>query len=110
MKMLDKHKSKLHKGFIKQVNRQNAKPSDVKIKLPITVKLPKNFKGKYKHSITVMNSKWNGMNLIELCNRFTIIRVGGMHSKFSINKHGKYILSMHGKNILRKKKLKIDLK
>ena len=31
MKMDDKHKSKLHKGFIKQVKRQDNKPSIVKV-------------------------------------------------------------------------------
>lgn len=104
--MDEKHKSKLHKGFIKQVSRQNAKPNKVKIKLPIAVKLPNNFKGKYKHSITVYNSQWNGMNLKNICNSFYINRVGGMYGKFSINADGKYLLSRHGKDLLRKRKLK----
>ena len=105
MSTQEKHKSKLHKGFDKQVIRQYSKPSEVKIKLSVAINLPKNFKGKYKHSISVSNSIWNGMNLMNLRNRFNIIRVGGMYGKFSINKDGKYILSLHGKNLLRKKRL-----
>lgn len=104
--MDNKHKSKLHLGFAKQVTRQHLKPDSVKIKLPIAIKLPKNFKGKYKHSITFSNSKWNGVNLKNLYNSFTILRVGGMYGKFAINSEGKYILSRHGKDLLRKKKLK----
>lgn len=104
--MQDKHKSKLHKGFEKQVQRQDNKPNELKIKLPIAVKLPKNFKGKYKHSITVYNSKWNGMNLKNLKNSFTILRVGGMYGKFIINSEGKYKLSIHGKQLLKNKRQK----
>ena len=110
MKMDDKHKSKLHLGFAKQVRRQCDKPSEVKIKLPIAIKLPKNFKGKYKHSITVQNSQWNGMNLKNLYNSFTILRVGGMYGKFSINSNGKYQLSRYGKDLLRRKRLKRCIK
>ena len=61
--MDNKHKSKLHKGFDKQCKRQDSKPYEVKIKLPIAIQLPKNFKGKYKHYFTVSNNKRNGMNL-----------------------------------------------
>jgi len=106
MKMDLKHKSKLHLGFEKQCTRQNLKPSDVKIKLPIAIKLPENFKGKYKHCLIVSNNKWNGMNLKTLYNRFTIIRVGGMYGKFTITQEGKYKLSMYGKKLLIKKRLK----
>ena len=109
MKMNNKHKSKLHLGFEKQVRRQCNKPSEVKIKLPVSVKLPKNFKGKYKHSITVCNSQWNGMNLKNLYNSFTILRVGGMYGKFTIDANGKYKLSYHGKQLLKKKKLKKEI-
>jgi hypothetical protein len=110
MKMNDKHKSKLQKGFEKQVIRQNLKLDKVKIILPIAINLPKNFEGKYKHSITVSNSKWNGMNLKRLYNSFTVLRVGGMYGKFTINSEGKYILSYHGKDLLRKKRMKISAK
>jgi len=106
MKMDIKHKSKLHKGFEKQVSRQINKPDEVKIKLPTSIKLPNNFKGKYKHFFVVRNSKWNGMNLKNLYNSFTITRVGGMYGKFSINTDGKYMLSRHGKDLLRRRKLK----
>lgn len=105
MKMLDKHKSKLQLGFEKQVVRQQLKPSDVKIKLPIAITLPKNFKGKYKHCIIVNNSIWNGMNLKQLRNSFNTSVVGGMYGKFSINSDGKYILSRHGKQLLNKRKI-----
>lgn len=101
--MEDKHKSKLHKGFDKQVKRQDAKPSEVEIILPCAIELPKNFKGVYTHSITVSNNKWNGMNLKSLRNRFNIIRVGGMYGKFTVT-NGKYKLSIHGKSLLRKKR------
>ncbi len=110
MKMQEKHKSKLHKGFDKQCARQDNKPSEVKIKLPIAIKLPKNFKGKYKHYFTVSNSKWNGMNLKCLRSSFNINRVGGMYSKFYINSDGKYRLSTYGKQLLTKKKLKFSAK
>lgn len=102
--MEEKHKSKLHKGFDKQCARQDAKPSDVKIKLPTAIELPKKFKGKYKHNLIVSNSKWNGMNLKCLRNSFNINRVGGMYGKFTIDSNGKYKLSMHGKSILKKKR------
>ena len=101
-----KHKSKLHKGFDAQVRRQDNKPNEVKIKLPVAIALPKNFKGKYKHYFTVINDKWNGMNLKNLRNRFNIIRVGGMYGKFTITPEGKYKLSMHGKSLLRKRREK----
>lgn len=102
----EKHKSKLHKGFDKQVERQYAKPREVKIKFP-KINLPKNFKGKYKHYMIVDNSVWNGLNLIVLRNSFNILRVDGMYGKFRINNEtGKYGLSLHGKQILRKKKEK----
>jgi hypothetical protein len=101
------HKSRIHKGFEKQCIRQDNKPSDVKIKLPIAIKLPKNFKGKYKHHFTVSNSKWNGMNLKCLRNSFNILRVGGMYGKFTIDTtNGKYKLSMHGKSLLKKRRVK----
>jgi len=108
--METKHKSKLHNGFDKQCKRQDSKPSELKIKLPIAIQLPKNFKGKYKHYFTVSNNKWNGMNLKNLRNRFNIIRVGGMYGKFTINSEGKYKLSMYGKQLLTKKKLKKSAK
>lgn len=104
MKMLEKHKSKLQKGFEKQVKRQNEKEDVVYLDLPISVKLPKNFKGTYTHSIEVQNNKWNGMNLKKLRNSFIIHRVGGMYGRFSINENGKYILSRYGKELLKKKK------
>lgn len=106
MKTQDKHKSKLHKGFEKQTLRQDNKPNEVKIKLPVAIQLPKNFKGKYKHFFTVSNNKWNGMNLKNLRNSFNIIRVGGMYGKFTITSEGKYKLSMHGKDLLRKRQAK----
>jgi hypothetical protein len=101
-----KHCSKLYLGFLKQVRRQDAKPSDVIIKLPCVIELPKKFKGSYIHCLEVSNSKWNGMNLKILRNRFNINRVGGMYGKFTITKEGKYKLSLHGKDLLRRRKLK----
>lgn len=105
--MENKHKSKLYKGFEKQVRRQDAKPSEVEVLLPNAFKLPKNFKGTYTHSLIVSNSKWNGMNLKCLTNSFNIIRVGGMYGKFTLTKDGKYKLSMYGKSLLRKRMKKI---
>lgn len=104
--MLNKHKSKLLRGFEKQVIRQDNKLSEVKIKLPISIQLPKNFKGKYKHHFIVYNSKWNGMNLKQLRNNLNYNPVnGGMYAKIRIDKTtGKAYLSMHGKDILKKKK------
>jgi hypothetical protein len=110
MKMQDKHKSKLHKGFIKQVRRQDQKPSEIKINLPMAIELPKNFKGSYKHHIRVYNEKWNGMNLKKLCNSFSQVMPDWMYSKFAINSEGKYILSRYGKEFLKKKKLKRENK
>jgi len=106
MKMLDKHKSKLHKGFLKQVKRQDLKPETVKI-----IVIPILLTYSYKHSEyrplkrKFHNNKWNGMNLKNLYNRFTPTEVGCMYSKRSINKEGKYILSFHGKSVLKKKRL-----
>jgi len=102
--MENKHKSKLYKGFEKQVARQDAKPSEVEIILPNAIELPKKFKGTYTHSLIVSNSKWNGMNLKVLRNKFIINRVGGMYGKFTLTAAGKYKLSMHGKSLLRKRK------
>jgi len=102
--MENKHKSKLYKGFEKQVARQDAKPSDVEIILPDAIKFPKNFKGSYTHILAVSNSKWNGMNLKVLRNRFNVNRVGGMYGKFTITNNGKYKLSIHGKSLLRKRR------
>ena len=104
--MLEKHKSKLHKGFEKMCKRQIAKPRAVKIKLPVSNLLPKNFKGKYKHHIKVVNSIWNGMNLKELLYSFNTDKVGGMYRPFRIDSNGKYKLSIYGKNVLRRKKNK----
>lgn len=104
MQMDNKHKSKLHKGFEKQVKRQNNKPEKVKILLPIAIILPKNFKGKYKHMLVVSNTKWNGMNLKNIYNSFTIHQVGGMYGRFSINSEGKYRLSMYGKQLLKRER------
>lgn len=101
--MDNKHKSKLHKGFDKQCKRQDSKPEKVKIKLPIAIQLPKNFKGKYKHYFTVYNNKWNGMNLKCIRRSFNTLIVGGMYGKFTINSEGKYKLSGHGKSLLKKK-------
>ena len=109
MKTQENHKSKLHKGFEKQVKRQDAKLNEVCINLPISVKLPNNFNGDYIHCLTVSNNKWNGMNLKKLKNSFIIIRVGGMYGKFTINQEGKYKLSRHGKDILRRKKINQNL-
>lgn len=100
-----KHKSKLLKGFEKQIVRQGEKPREVKIKLRVAIQLPKNFKGKYKHTLTVSNSNWNGMNLKQLRNNLTISRVGGMYGKFIITAEGKYKLSRYGKDLLRRRKL-----
>lgn len=106
MKMLDKHKSKLHKGFEKQRLRQDLKPDKVKVEVKPTI-LTYSFKHskyvpiKQKHR----NNKWNGMNLKCLCSYFIISRVGGMYGKFAINSDGKYILSRHGKQLLNKKRL-----
>ena len=106
MKMDIKHKSKLHKGFEKQYTRQHLKKIELKLKLPITKYLPKNFKGEYKHYIKVSNSIWNGMNLVILLRSFNTNKVGGMYGKFTITTEGKYKLSLHGKDLLRKRKLK----
>ncbi len=105
--MENKHKSKLYKGFEKQVRRQDAKPSDVEIKLPTAIELPTNFKGVYTHTLIVSNSKWNGMNLKVLRNRLDINRVGGMYGKFTLTTDGKYKLSIHGKSLLRKRREKV---
>ena len=102
---LEKHKSRSHKGFEKMYRRQVAKPSKVKIKFNVSSLIPKHFKGKHKYKIVVTNSRWNGMNLITLLNRFDIHRVGGMYGKFKISVEGKYQLSRHGQDILRRKKL-----
>jgi hypothetical protein len=99
-------RTKLQKGFDKQVERQRQKQREKTIELPMHPNLPKNFKGDYKNYFTVYNSIWNGMNLNQLRNRLYINRVGGMYGKFTIKQNGKYALSIHGKDLLRKRKLK----
>jgi hypothetical protein len=105
MKMDNKHKSKLHKGFERQRTRQDNKPCYVKVTVtPIVLSWSckhseyKSLKQKF------WNNKWNGMNLKNLCNSFTVTRVGGMYGKFTVNSEGKYKLSMHGKDLLRKRR------
>lgn len=103
--MDSKHKSKLHKGFTKQVLRQDDKPEFTKVKIVphILSYSPKH--GKYKPLKAIhRNNKWNGMNLKVIHNSFTVHRVGGMYGKFRINEEGKYTLSGHGKQLLRKKR------
>lgn len=105
--MNPKHKSKLHKGFEKQVSRQNNKPEYKKI-----IVQPIILSWSHKHSEykplkqRFWNNKWNGMNLKNLCNSFSQTQPDWMYSKVKINKGGKYILSMHGKQILKRKKAK----
>lgn len=107
MSALDKHKSKLHKGFIKQRQRQDKKDNEVSIKLIPIVLTYSHKKGKYVPvKIKHRNNKWNGMNLKVLCNSFSILRVGGMYGKFTINKEGKYKLSIYGKQLHKKLQLK----
>ena len=105
-KYKDNRKSKSHLGFEKMYRRQVAKPREVKLKFDVSSLLPKHLKGKHKYKIWVTNSIWNGMNLCNLLNRFTVHRVGGMYGKFSINGNGKYCLSRHGQDLLRKRRLK----
>lgn len=108
--MLDKHKPKLYKGFIKQAARQDAKETFVKVKLYPEVLTYSYNKGEYTPvKIKHYNNKWNGMNLKNLCNAFNKIIVGGMYGKFAINKEGKYILSRHGKDLLRRRRLKKNI-
>ena len=109
MKQPSKHYSKLYLGFCKQYKRQADKPREAIINLPIKIVLPKNFKGIYIHYIEVNNSIWNGMNLNNLLRKLAPINhIGGMYSKFYINKDGKYILSNYGRQLLKKKKAKLN--
>ena len=110
--MENKHKSRLYLGFCKQYTRQYNKQRDKVIKLP-KIDLPKNFKGIYIHEMEVHNSIWNGMNLVCLINSFNKDCfgrqiLGGMYSKFIINKEGKYELSIRGISILKKKRNKLQ--
>lgn len=105
MKMDNKHKSKLHKGFEKQRVRQDLKPEYVKIIVTPIVLSYSCKHSEYKPlKQKFWNNKWNGMNLKNLHNFFNILRVGGMYGKFTINSEGKYELSRHGKDLLRKKR------
>lgn len=105
MKMLDKHKSKLHKGFIKQVIRQDNKLSIVKVKIIPEILSYKD--GEYKPlKQKFFNNKWNGINLKDIYLSFIQVQPNWMYSKVRINKEGKYILSIFGKNKLNKLKNK----
>jgi len=105
MKMNDIHKSKLHKGFEKQVSRQDKKPEYVKITvMPVILSYNRKSSSYEPLKQRFWNNKWNGMRLKNLCNSFTILRVGGMYGKFTINNEGKYKLSRHGMDLLRKKR------
>jgi hypothetical protein len=99
-----KHSSKVYKGFCKMCLRQDNKPSDVSITLPVMIKLPLKFKGEYTHCINVSNNKWNGMNLRVLTTQI-FDRVGGYNSSFTINPlTGKYSLTNEGRKRLKKRK------
>ena len=108
MKIQDKHKSKLHKGFEKQVTRQDLKPSIAKVEIVPTILTYSSKRGEYiPLKRKFFNNKWNGINLNRLYSSFNCSRVGaGMYTEITINKEGKYKLSMYGKQILHKKKLK----
>lgn len=105
--MNKKHASKLYLGFCKMYKRQSDKPKEKRIFLKNAIKLPKNFKGDYNHYLDVSNSIWNGINLVQVMNRTAPkTKIGGMYSKFIINKEGKYILSFYGKQCFKKKTAK----
>ena len=108
MEMNPAHRSKLHKGFIKQVIRQNKKPSIKYIQImPVILSYDEEDGGGYKPLCkTVFNNKWNGMNFNNLCNMFQQVMPNWFGSHRLINKHGKYILSMRGKQCLKRKKTK----
>jgi len=104
--MDEKHKSKLHKGFEKQVTRQLLKPRYKKITIEPQILSWSDKNGCYKPlKRKFYNTIWNGMNLNNLYNSFNTNRVGGMYGKFTINSDGKYKLSIHGKQLLKKKRL-----
>lgn len=101
-----KHSSKVYKGFCKMCLRQDNKPSDVSIALPVMIKLPLNFKGEYTHCINVSNNKWNGMNLKVLTSQ-VFDRVDSYYAPFYVNPlTGKYSLTNKGKKRLLKLKNK----
>lgn len=103
--MLDKHKSKLHKGFKKQVQRQDLKPDFAKVEINPIILSWDDDEGMYLPlKAQYYNRKWNGINLKNLYHSFTPVEPNSMYSKRRINKEGKYTLSMHGKSILAKKR------
>lgn len=102
--------SKLYKGFLKMVSRQNKKPEISRVPTGIMSYSEKH--GEYRELIQKHhNSKWNGTNLNCLCSSLntSVAPTTGMYTKRRINQDGKYILSMHGQQILKKKKLKKTL-
>ena len=105
--MNPKHQSKLHKGFMKQVGRQNSKPSikyiDIK---PIILSFDEEEMKYLPLKKTVWNNKWNGMNLKNITNSFSQTMPNTFNSHRIVNKEGKYSLSIRGKRYLNRKKSK----
>lgn len=108
MKVNPKHKSKLHKGFEKQVARQDAKPSIKYIEVKPTILSYDEEEGKYLPlKKTVWNNKWNGMNLKNIANSFSQTMPNWFNSHRRLTKNGKYKLSIRGKQYLNRKKSKL---
>lgn len=96
--------SRLYLGFMKMRQRQYAKPQIKRLKTDILSYSEKHSEYRFlikKH----FNSKWNGMNLMELCSSLNTYErnKSGMYSIIRINSDGKHILSMHGKQVLKRK-------
>lgn len=85
--MNPKYKSKLHKGFERQVLRQNEKPS-IKY-IDINPKILSFDEDEMKYSPlkkTVWNNKWNGMNLKNIANSFIQTMPNTFNSHRKVNK------------------------
>lgn len=109
MEMNHAHRSRLHKGFIKQVIRQDKKPSIKYIQIYPVILSYDTEEGKYLPLCKcVFNNKWNGMNLKNIRNSFQQTMPGWFNSHRSINKDGKYILSIRGKRYFKKKSAKYN--
>jgi len=102
--MNPKHKSKLHKGFEKQVTRQNLKPEYVSIVIVPHILSYSSKHGEYRPlKRKFWNDRWNGMNLKNLCNSFYPVPPNSFGS-FRRVKDGRYSLSIRGYQALQRKK------
>jgi len=80
--MIYKYISKLHRGFNKQVSRQNKKESIIEIQImPVILSYDEDENDYRPLTRKFFNNKWNGMNLKNIQNSFSQTQPDWLHSK-----------------------------